>query len=195
MAKEWLDKPTFQHIQGEPRPATHTADFNAIKLRLRGLANLKYFRGIESKVLGRPVASPIGVGPLPQLSDIRMVTNVSDDAGSMTQNVCKDLKQVCCVPLQEGYTIDENDFVYIRPVAGLHVQSLNLPLNARGVVIECGYQTPSLVDAKNQFSTRFELERVSETKFRFEYITELAKTTLPVVVRGITNVEDAVKCA
>lgn len=42
----------------------NSADLNRIKLKLRGMANLKYFKGIETKVLGHPVKSPIGIAPV-----------------------------------------------------------------------------------------------------------------------------------
>ena len=45
----------------------NTTDFVKIKLKQRGMANMKYFKGTQTRVLGgrHEVQTPIGLGPLP----------------------------------------------------------------------------------------------------------------------------------
>ena len=76
-ARDALDMQTFEHLQGGngEQPKDYQDDFNLIKLRLNGLANLKDFHGIETKILGHGVASPICFGPLPPLHDVNLVLN------------------------------------------------------------------------------------------------------------------------
>ena len=42
-------------------------DFERIKLKQRGMANLKYFVGPEAYILGHKVSTPIGLGTVPRL--------------------------------------------------------------------------------------------------------------------------------
>ena len=42
-------------------------DFVRIKLKQRGMANMKYFKGPESKILGHKVSTPIGIAALPRM--------------------------------------------------------------------------------------------------------------------------------
>jgi hypothetical protein len=78
-ARRKLSRPMFEHLRGVERPSDHFTDFFNIKLRLRGMANLKNFKGIGSHVLLKEVESPICVGPLPPISDLKMVSNVNSD--------------------------------------------------------------------------------------------------------------------
>jgi hypothetical protein len=80
-ARRKLDKPTFDHFHSK-LPDFYLQDFNRIKLRLRGMANLKYFKGIKTHVLLKPTASPIAIGPLH--SDTNLITRHE----SMMQDVC-----------------------------------------------------------------------------------------------------------
>ncbi len=41
------------------------SDFVKIKMKHRGMANMKYFKGTETKILGHKVQTPIGLGPVP----------------------------------------------------------------------------------------------------------------------------------
>jgi hypothetical protein len=84
-AKGRLDPPTYAHIKGEPRPEDHFTDFFNIKLKARGMANLKYFKGLKTHVLVKPTESPICVGPLPPLSDIKMVAEHQAAHGEIIQ--------------------------------------------------------------------------------------------------------------
>ncbi len=73
-ARRRLDKPTFEHLRGVERPADHLTDFFNVKLKLRGMANLKHFKGLNSHILVKEVKSPICVGPLPPISDVEIVS-------------------------------------------------------------------------------------------------------------------------
>ena len=59
---------TFEYINGHAQDGfskeDNENDFNLIKLKQRGMANLKYFRGIEMTILGHKVASPINMAPI-----------------------------------------------------------------------------------------------------------------------------------
>lgn len=72
-AERRLDPPTYAHLIGQPRPKEHLSDFDNIKLKLRGMMNLKFFKGLKTQVLGKPTQSPICVGPLPPLHDLKIV--------------------------------------------------------------------------------------------------------------------------
>ena len=74
-AKSRLATHTYAHLKGEPRPLEHHTDFEKVKLKLRGMANLKYFKGLKTHVLVKPTKSPICVGPLPPLSDVKIVAD------------------------------------------------------------------------------------------------------------------------
>ena len=149
-ARRWLDKPTYEHLRGVERPADHQTDFQRIKLKLRGMANLKHFKGLKSHILVKEVNSPICIGPLPPIQDIEMVTGVKVNHSEAVQNVCKKLGQICCVPLDKGYKIDETNFVYIQPTKGMDVKKLKIP-KCRGIVIECGFEAPNQIDELNNF--------------------------------------------
>jgi hypothetical protein len=47
------------------------------------MANLKHFKGLKSHVLIKEVNSPICVGPLPQISDVEIVSGVKVDHGEV----------------------------------------------------------------------------------------------------------------
>lgn len=67
IAKKHLSAGVFSHINGLTHP-DEGMQFNAIQLKLRGLANLKYFTDpISKKLLGSSTAyaSPIGLGGFP----------------------------------------------------------------------------------------------------------------------------------
>lgn len=40
-------------------------DFVRIKMKQRGMANMKYFKGTETSILNNYFTLPIGLGPLP----------------------------------------------------------------------------------------------------------------------------------
>ena len=82
-ARRRLDKPTFEHLRGVKRPAEHLTDFFNIKLKLRGMANLKHFKGLNSHILVKEVKSPICVGPLPPISDVEIVSGVKVNHSSV----------------------------------------------------------------------------------------------------------------
>lgn len=88
-AQKRIDRPTFEHLLGPTRPEDHQSDFKNIKLKLRGMANLKYFKGLNTHVLVRPTSSPICIGPLPPISDLKMTATHGSDYENMIQNVCK----------------------------------------------------------------------------------------------------------
>ena len=62
-AKKMLSPPMFSFITG-PDHVTDSEEYLSIQLKLRGLANLKYFTDpISTTLLGQKVASPICLGP------------------------------------------------------------------------------------------------------------------------------------
>ena len=76
-AKEGLDAPTFEHLQGwatQRDPDTIT-DYDLIKLKARGMMSLAKFKATPTKILKRAYQSPICVGPLPPLHDVKLVLN------------------------------------------------------------------------------------------------------------------------
>ena len=84
-ARETLSRPLFDHFRNHRSDIPPSAiesekvnDFNKIKLKLRGMLNLKYFEGITTTFLGCKLSSPIGLGPLPPLYDIGLVHRVKE---------------------------------------------------------------------------------------------------------------------
>ena len=107
-ARETLSRPLFDHLMAARSDTDLPAiakekvdDYALIKLKLRGMLNLRDFQGISTSLFGVKLASPIGVGPLPALHDVGLVHSVSDLTFNKTAilDVCKDLNQVVCVPL------------------------------------------------------------------------------------------------
>ena len=65
-AKHMMSMPMFREINGDPAVNDTNQDFNVIKMKLRGLANLKYFRNpLHCTVLGMQVGAPIGLAAFP----------------------------------------------------------------------------------------------------------------------------------
>ena len=65
-AAKMLSPPMFNFINGSSNVEDMDSDFFKIQLKLRGMANLKYFTDpISSSILGARVASPIIFGPFP----------------------------------------------------------------------------------------------------------------------------------
>lgn len=67
-AKITMSKPMFEYLQGysedgHTKAANHK-DFEYIKLKQRGMANMKYFKGSETTILGNKVSSPIQIAPI-----------------------------------------------------------------------------------------------------------------------------------
>jgi isopentenyl diphosphate isomerase/L-lactate dehydrogenase-like FMN-dependent dehydrogenase len=66
--RTYLSKPIYDYLSGYTEDG-HTkndnqTDFEFIKLKLRGMINMKNFIGIETSILGHKVASPISIGPM-----------------------------------------------------------------------------------------------------------------------------------
>jgi len=65
-AHKMLSPPMFSFINGSTNVVDEDSDFFKIQLKLRGMANLKYFTDpISCSILGSRVASPIIFGPFP----------------------------------------------------------------------------------------------------------------------------------
>jgi hypothetical protein len=47
------------------------------------MANLKHFKGTKTHVLLKPVSSPIAIGPMLSIDDVKLVTKASDKANSI----------------------------------------------------------------------------------------------------------------
>ena len=45
--------------------ASNESDFIKIKMKHRGMANMKFFKGTNTLILGHSVQTPIGLGPIP----------------------------------------------------------------------------------------------------------------------------------
>jgi len=88
------------------RQPENISDYDRIKLRLLGLMSMATFKGTETTVLGHTVASPIFVGPLPPIADVKLALNVPDlKAGSAIKAVCDDLGFLCAVPLEQAHEV------------------------------------------------------------------------------------------
>ena len=123
-AREILDIQTFEHLQGSAilRPAENTKDYDLIKLKALGLMSMATFKGSSSSVLGHQVQSPICVGPLPPLHDVKLTLNgVTVPAGAAIKGVCDQLGMMCVVPIEQvrevvRATTSKNPFLlYVVP--------------------------------------------------------------------------------
>lgn len=95
------------------------------------------------------------------------------------------------MPLNGGYKITENDFVYIQPTKDMKVADLEIP-KCRGIVIESGYQAKNNIDQVNRFRNHIPTKPKQQTSFRWELVMELKnKTGLPIIVRGVNSGIDA----
>lgn len=64
----YLSKPIYDYLSGYSEDG-HTKienekDFEYVKLKLRGMINMKNFKGIETTILGHKIASPICISPV-----------------------------------------------------------------------------------------------------------------------------------
>lgn len=212
VASKTLSRPVFDHLismrSSEPTVASiaRRGDFQRIKLKLRGMLNLKFYEGTSTKLFGQTLASPIGI-IVPSLPDVGLVNKVKDvkDNESVIMNVCKDLNTLVCVPLQAGYDAalqgrTQPFLVSVIPSREFDAAKIAklVPTTCMGVVIECGYvpDARSKVDSYNSFEMpqrlQIEAKEVGHSSFNFKMISSLKQSThLPVIVRGIQSAEDA----
>lgn len=88
-------------------------DFIRIKMKLRGMANMKYFEGSQSTILGHKVSTPISLGGLPQLNLYH------PDAEIGTAQAAKDLGIVNTIYATGSSTKVEDIFAQAK--GGLHL--------------------------------------------------------------------------
>ena len=105
-ARELLDKPTFEHLQGLAirRPTENTTDYDLIKLKALGLMSVATFKGTQTALFGGSLAvqSPVCVGPLPPLHDVKLTLNGSRvPAAAAVKSVCDELGLLCVVPIEQ----------------------------------------------------------------------------------------------
>lgn len=71
-AKLTMAKPFYDYLQGYSEDghtySQNNKDFESIKLKLRGMLNMKHFQGTETTILGHKVSSPIHIAPIPYQS-------------------------------------------------------------------------------------------------------------------------------
>lgn len=69
-AKAVLSKPIYDWLnvynEDGHTKKDNEKDFEHIKLKLRGMANMKYFKGLSTTIMGQKVDSPIGISPIMQ---------------------------------------------------------------------------------------------------------------------------------
>ena len=73
------------------RPPENISDFDLIKLRLHGMMKVGTLKNLNTTLLGGKVQmqSPICVGPLPALSDVKLSLNDNSViAGAAIKTVC-----------------------------------------------------------------------------------------------------------
>ena len=102
-AREMLDLPTFEHLQGSAirRADENISDFDLIKLKLLGMMSVAAFKGTSTTILNQRVESPICVGPLPPLSDVKLSINGKVcKAGAAIKSVCDQMGLLCAVPIE-----------------------------------------------------------------------------------------------
>ena len=92
-AREILDIQTFEHLQGQAalRPPENISDYDLIKLRHHGMFKVATLKNLNTSLLGGKVQmqSPICVGPLPALSDVKLSLNGdSVHPGAAIKSVC-----------------------------------------------------------------------------------------------------------
>ena len=208
LARDSMDMQTFAHLQGGngEQPADYQGDFNLIKLKLNGMANLAHFEGVGTTILGRKVGSPICVGPLPPLHDANLVLNQQTlETISPIQTVCHEMNQLCVIPHGQAVESGKPHLVHVVPTKNFSAEQVlqELDQGCMGIVLECGYTPKSTRDARNRYPLPSRVVTAEAQKqweaccFRFDMVSELKKLNpkLAVVVRGIMTVEDALKAA
>ena len=92
-AKEILDSQTFSHLQGvgSLRPPSHSKDFELIKLKANGLMSVSSYQGTKKQILGREFAAPIGLGPFPDITKVKLVVDDFDKGSFACKKVADDL--------------------------------------------------------------------------------------------------------
>ena len=178
------------------------------------------FKGSPTTILSKQYQSPICVGPFPALHDVKLALNGEQvKAGAAIKSVCDQMGMMCVVPIEQVREVvrdtpTKNPFLlYVVPDQAIFQKQVKLIKHViirlgdqvAGVVLECGY-TPQLtsVDKKNRYNIP---ARVLENKpaptptncnFKFQmisYLKDNMKSDLPIVIRGIASVDDALKAA
>ena len=76
-------------------------DFLKIKLKIRGMANMKYFKGTATKILGHTVQTPIGLGPIPELKRFHF------DGELAAAKAAKELGIITTLDVRSSYPFEE----------------------------------------------------------------------------------------
>mmetsp|Transcript_19430 Transcript_19430/g.33055 ORF Transcript_19430/g.33055 Transcript_19430/m.33055 type:complete len:182 (-) Transcript_19430:629-1174(-) len=101
-AQHMLSPPMFQHINGSAQVNDYQADFSNIQMKLRGLANLKFFvHPLKHTVLGLPLNSPIGLGAHPNQA------MVHPEGELASAKAAAELNQLYCLSSLSNFSIEE----------------------------------------------------------------------------------------
>ena len=149
-ARLCLDKQTFEHLQGNgDQPADYQNDFNLIKLKLNGMANMKYFSGLSTEILGHKFQSPIALGPLPAVHDVNLVLDQRvPEKVNPIQKTCNKLNQLYVIPLGQAILDAKPHLVHVIPTRGFEPISIvkSISQGCFGIVLECGHRPKSIRD-------------------------------------------------
>ena len=100
-------------------------DFVKIKLKQRGMANMTYFKGTDTTILGHKVAMPIGLGAIPEQQKF------SYDGEVASAQAAKELGLV--ITLDASRSSKPLDEVLSESAGGLKMLRLNLSMSAESI--------------------------------------------------------------
>ena len=182
-ARLCLDKQTFEHLQGNgQQPAEYQDDFNLIKLKLNGMANMKYFQGLGTEILGQKYSSPVALGPLPAVHDVNLALDQKHpETVNPIQKTCNDLGQLFVIPLCQSLVESRPHLVHVVPTKDFDPTQILKTLNKGciGIVLETGYRPKIDRDAKNRYPFPDRLKTEESEKpfeqccFKFDMIRQL----------------------
>jgi isopentenyl diphosphate isomerase/L-lactate dehydrogenase-like FMN-dependent dehydrogenase len=102
-AEHLLSMPMFNQFNGLGVSEAH-ADFNRIKMKLRGLANLKKFKNsdpLRTRVLGFEVNSPIGLAAMPYQAMFH------HDGELATAKAAAEMNHIYCLSSLSTFSIEQ----------------------------------------------------------------------------------------
>eukprot|EP00347_Sterkiella_histriomuscorum_P024048 403332483 len=213
-AQDYLPKRLYSQLEdGAGDQVTKQAnqeDFVRIKMKQRGMANMKYFKGPQTTILnGSPVSTPIGLGPLPMQGLYCYEGEVA------AAQAARDLKIVYTLhsarsskPIDEilaksegGYKLlmvslsqNNQERQQIIEKYGGHKDIIGIVIN---LAVEC--QIDSFVRSTVTNEKDIYMVKEQQAAFTLEDLKSLKKQCegikKPLVVRGIMNKQDALLAA
>ncbi|TNV78722.1 hypothetical protein FGO68_gene9069 [Halteria grandinella] len=169
-------------------------DFVKIRLKHRGMANLKYFKGTETAILGHKVAYPIGLGTMPRQGQYHIDGEVAAAEGAKEAGVVYTIDAArASKPLQEILEASQGGLKLLRLCpymsAESKTQALKLAATHKDIIgIVLDFNHNAKIDS---LGTNIKAN-IPTAQWRLGDIQSIKEATKkPVIAQGILCAEDA----